>query len=121
VKVRYVHVADGRDKLQTNSSWLTVGTVYHVLEIIQDTERRWMLRLVGDNRNGPALFELDQFEIITSYIPRTWIIVWGKEDFFELSPRPWTRPGFWEQYYDGEPDAVKVFEEERKKIIEAEP
>ena len=112
---------DAVGKPQSKSDWLTVGKVYHVLGVIQDTDRKWKFLLIGDGPNGAALFWLEEFEIVSSKIPESWIIAWGKDGFFELTPEAWRQPRFWERYYDKDPETIRVFEQEKKKIVEADP
>ena len=71
--------------------------------------------MMGDGQNGLALFKWEQFEVVSSRIPPTWVIFTGPQSTIELTPEPWTLPSFWVRYYDKEPDAVRVFEEEREK------
>jgi hypothetical protein len=35
-------------------------------------------------------------------------------------PRGWRAAGFWERFFDGEPEAVAAFGEERAKIVAAD-
>ena len=121
MKVRCVKLLDSRGNHSEQSPWLTLEKAYHVLAVELDTNGKWLLRLVGDGLNGVALFSLDQFEMTSSKIPPSWIIWWRKNGLFELAPEPWTRPGFWEDFYDGKPEARRIFEEERGKIIDAGP
>jgi hypothetical protein len=121
MKVRCIKLLDVFGNPQEESPWLTLGKIYHVLEVVQDTDRKWFFRIVGDGLNGVALFPLEEFEILTAKIPHTWIVVWGRDGFFELSPEPWSKLGFWEAYYDRSPDAARVFEEEKRKTIDADP
>jgi hypothetical protein len=120
MKARCIRLIDSFGNSQEKSAWLTVGKSYHVLEVVQD-QGRWLLRIVADESNGVALFQLEQFEIETSKIPPSWIIFWGKEGFFGLTPEPWSHAGFWEHYYDQNPGSLQIFEEEKRKIIEADP
>lgn len=120
MKVRCIRLFDSAGKLQEKSTWLTIGKVYHVFEVVHE-RGRWLLRIMADEPNGLALFQLEQFEIVTPKIPATWTISWGKDGFFELAPQQWCHTGFWESYYDRDPDTVRIFEEERRKIIEADP
>ena len=120
MKVRCIQLLDTRGNPREKSGRLTVGKIYHVLEVVQDGGR-WLLRLAGDTPTALALFQIQQFEIVSSKIPHSWIIQWGKDGFFELTPEPWSQKGFWERYYDGDSEAVRVFEEEARKIIESEP
>lgn len=116
MRVRCVRLLDARGKPQNESAWLTVGKLYDVLAVLQSDED-WLLRLIGDEPQGLALFRLDQFEIVSPRVPSSWIAVWEEDGFFELSPEAWTKPGFWEDYYNKESGAINIFEEERKKII----
>lgn len=121
MKVRCVRLLDSSGKPQEKSGWLTIGKVYHVLEVIQNSRGKWMFRLLGDEPNGPALFQFEEFEIVASKIPASWTIAWGKDGFFELTPEAWRQTGFWEKYYDRNPDAIQVFEEEKRKLIDEGP
>lgn len=120
MKVRCIRLLDSMGKPQEKSAWLTIGAIYHVLELFQG-QNTWFLRLVGDGPNGLAIFRLDQFEIVTPNIPNSWIIAWDNDGSLHLRPKLWSQPGFMERYYDKEPDAIQIFEEERRKITEADP
>lgn len=120
MKVRCVRIFDPRGNELEQSPWLTIGKDYVVLSVIFDIGGAARLRLVGDRRNGLALFRWDAFEIVSPIIPPTWIIFPGPQSYIYLTPEPWTEPGFWERYYDQDQDAMMIFERERKKIIDAE-
>jgi hypothetical protein len=121
MKVRCIELIDISGNRQEQSSWLTLGKTYYVLEVVQDVHRRWLLRLVGDTHPGVGLFPLRQFEILSSRIPNTWIVSWNKEGVFELTTKPWSQPDFWERFYNHESGAIRIFEEERAKIIADDP
>lgn len=120
MKVRCTRLLDSTGKPQEKSAWLTIGAIYNVLELFQ-SQNTWLLRLVGDGPNGLAIFRLDQFEIVTQNIPNSWIVTWDKDGSLHLRPGRWSQPGFLERYYDKDPEAIRIFEEERRKIIEADP
>jgi len=121
MKVRCIKLLDSRGNPQTQAPWLTVGEVYQVMSVILGTDAKWALRLVGDGLNGLALFRLEEFEIVSAKIPSSWIVTWSSKGVFELTTEPWCQSGFWERYYDKDPEAVRIFENERRKIIEADP
>jgi len=121
MKVRCIKLLDSKGNPEKASPWLTLGNVYHVMTVIFGTQEKWLLRLVGDGRNGLALFPLEQFEVVSSKIPAGWVITWNSKGVFELSTEQWNQPGFWERYYDRDPEAVRIFEDGRRKIIEADP
>lgn len=120
MKVRCIRIFDARGNPVEQSPWLTIGKVYLVLAVSFGTEPGPSLRLIGDGQNGVALFRWKEFEVVSSIVPPTWIIFPGLKSIVQLAPEPWTQPGFWERYYDRNPDAVRIFEEEAKKIIEAD-
>jgi hypothetical protein len=98
-----------------------VGSTYHVLEVVQDTRGRWLFRAVGDGANGVALFSLEQFEIVSTKIPGAWIPIWNTSGGFALTTESWAKAGFWEAYYEQEPVALQMFENERSRIVDADP
>lgn len=101
------------------STWARVGSVYHVLAVDVAPGRIWF-RIMGDEPT-PALFEAEMFEIVTSAIPPTWVAASPKAGRLSFEPEAWSGEGFWERFFDGEPRAVAAFEEERAKIIAADP
>jgi hypothetical protein len=121
MKVRCTKLIDAFGNPQERSPWLTLGEVYDVLAVHYDIDRKWLFYIVGDGPNGLALFPLEQFEIVSAKLSSTWITSWKENGLFQLAPEPWTRPEFWEEYYNRKLDAVRVFEEEKRKIIDADP
>lgn len=119
MKVSCIKLLNYRGATQTTSSWLTLGKIYIVLTIERDNDASWMVRLIGDGKSGVALFPLDSFDVVSAAVSSTWIASWSDTGLFQLAPERWTRAGFWERYYDLEPDAVRIFEEERN-LVESE-
>jgi hypothetical protein len=111
---------DPKGNPKNDSPWLTLGKSYEVLSVIFDTRGRWLLRLVGDANNGVALFDMKQFEIVSSRIPVTWNAIWSSNGVFELTPLAWSQSGFWTKYYDRDPEAIELFKKEAKNILDFE-
>ncbi|MDB4941682.1 MAG: hypothetical protein JWP97_1216 [Labilithrix sp.] len=101
------------------SPWVKIDSVYHVLEIWMEPGRI-RLRLVGEEPT-PALFQPEMFEVVSSVIPPTWVVTIPRGGGLSLAPEPWNATGFWERFFDAEPEAVAVFEDERAKIVAADP
>jgi hypothetical protein len=118
MKVRCIELKNWRGEPERRSSWLKIGSVYHVLGI-QIEPNRTMIQLVGEEPT-PALFQPELFEVVSSAIPSVWVIMAPKSGWLSLAPEAWNRPGFWEEFYDREPKAVACFEEYRKLIIESD-
>jgi hypothetical protein len=121
MKVRCIKILDSEGKLQERSQWLTLGKVYHVLEVFQDSRNKWFLRLAPDGANAIALFFLEEFEVVSAKIPDVWIAAWYPKGGFALTTEAWNRDGFWEAYYDQDPVALRKFEDGRRQIVDADP
>jgi hypothetical protein len=121
MKVRCTKLTDSRDKPQDRSRWLTLGKLYNVLEVVLDGPNRWLLRLAGDGEDAVGLFQLDQFEIVSAKIPSTWIARWNDRGGFLLTTETWSQLGYWDRYYDRDPEARKAFEDERTRIVQEDP
>ena len=116
MKVRCIKLFDARGAPQSTSSWLTIDKVYDVLTLEFDRNGQWLVRVVGDGKSGVALFPFESFVVASPTLPLSWIAWWNIEGSFQLAPERWTKPDFWERFYDREPDAVSIFEEEKQSI-----
>jgi hypothetical protein len=121
MKVRCIRIFDSRGNPVERSSWLTIGKTYPVLSMIFQSNGERLLRLIGDGQNGVALFKWESFEVVTSDVPANWRIDLDEHGRVELAPKPWITLGFWNRFYDQDAEAIRIFQEERKKIIDAEP
>jgi len=121
MKVKCTKLIDSKGNPLDQSPWCTVGKVYYVLSVLLGSNGKWLLRLIGDGKNGVAMFNLEGFEVVSNRIPNTWIATWDEKGVFALTPSAWNQRGFWEKFYDRDPETVRIFEEEKRKIIEADP
>lgn len=121
MKVKCIKLLDALGNPEERSTWLTLGKIYHVLEVVQNTRRNWLLRVLTDSDNRVALFPLEQFEIVSTKMPGAWIVDWNSKGILTLTTEAWNKPGFWEAYYEWDTSARSIFEEERKKIIDGDP
>lgn len=94
------------------SSWMKIGRVYDVLSISIDSAARVLLRIVGEERMTPALFSMDELEIVDHSIPRNWEVHF-EGDTLSFAPAAWMSEGFWVRFFDHDAEALKIFEEER--------
>ena len=107
MKVKCIKLVDEQtgESLES-SSWLSVGKVYHVLSMNMEDGLPIKFQLIGNDGQTPAYHDANQFEIVTNNIPTGWVIDFMSQSHFRLSPKAWSKPGFWEEYFDGEPEAV---------------
>ena len=97
--------------------WLTPGEEYVVLTVEVFLHRpRIEYRLHPFHGGGPALFSAAQFEVISNEIPPSWRIR-VEADRLTLAPEAWMQSGFWEDFFDGDLAAERVFRDECDKIL----
>jgi len=119
MKVRCIKLLDSRGLPTTRSAWVKVGGTYHVLSVwIEPGQTK--LRLIGEEPT-PALFEVEMFEVVSSIIPVTWVIASPKAGCLSLAPSAWNTAGFWENFFEREPEAVACFEKQRARIVACDP
>ncbi len=98
-------------------SWLTVGKTYYILSVSMNEGGETEYRIIADDGMTPVLFKANQFRLINADLPENWVANCEPDSYFELAPEAWTKPGFWERYFDSEMEAVSCFQLEKKKII----
>lgn len=101
---------------EETSSWLTIGKTYLVLSVYAFVGRDLMLRLIGDDTVSPILVNAKQFATTCIQMPSNWRAIIDDKGNFQLTPEPWSKPGFWESYFNGEPAAEQLFIQELRKI-----
>ncbi len=106
-------------ELQTTSHWLTIGKRYTVLTVGNHAGRGLLFRVMSDDGFTPIVADWHEFKVLSSRLPSTWVGSLDKNGDLMLAPNAWTRPGFWEDYFDREPEAMKQFDQARQ-VIEAE-
>lgn len=119
MKVRCVKLMDAYGVSVVSSSWAAIGDVYHVLGIVFDGSAV-RLRIVGREK-VPALFELSMFDVVTGIIPNRWTVSSSTRGVLIVGPLAWSVEGFWERYFDGDAEAVELFEKERSDTVAADP
>jgi len=122
MKVRCVKFIDEQTGQTLDSnSWLSVGKEYRVLSIYMQHGLPMKFQLIGDDGETPAYHAANQFEIVTNIIPSTWVVDFESDSYFKLTPRNWCNVGFWEDYFDGVPEAVDLFDSEKAIITKEDP
>jgi hypothetical protein len=118
MKVRCIRLEDVNGNEVASSFWLELGRIYTVLsvEVYADSV---LLRVDTGDRDKVALHPVRVFEVIDNSIAPTWR-VHLRTPLLSLEPEAWAREGFWEEFFDGDSEPGRVFEEERMKIISGE-
>ena len=82
---------------------LTVGQPYIVIGMEADE-----FRILND-AGRPYLYSPDLFQIIDHHEPADWISKFGEDGERYAYPTPLNKPGFFEDFFDGQPKAVGTF------------
>ncbi|TDC14649.1 hypothetical protein [Kribbella albertanoniae] len=102
-------------ELEEQNSSIEVGREYVVLEVLASPGRYVHLRL--DLAPGvPSLWDAEMFETVDPGVPPNWVATIRDGGFLALGPARW-RDGFWERYFDDDPEAIVTFEAERTAIV----
>jgi len=51
-------------------------------------------------------------------MPPNWVIKKDRNGAYQISTRAWLQPGFWEKFFDRDPESVAVFKEGERIIRE---
>ena len=116
MKVVCLKLLDARGDEVDSSPWATLDAEYIVLALEAAPGGRVQLRIIGDDGPTPVLFESEMFMTTSSDIPSNWVVSIGENGLFDLAPAKWLRTGFWEDYFNGDAQAIAEFEEEKNKI-----
>jgi hypothetical protein len=105
-------------------SWLTVGRDYTVLELAMDPTRSEGFRSVevrveAGHDATPGLFSGTNFVVVDGRLPSNWRATISENGRLDLGPESWQQRGFWEDYFDREPQAIATYESERLVIAQA--
>ncbi|MGO4249451.1 hypothetical protein AB4Y87_19735 [Paenarthrobacter sp. RAF54_2] len=107
---------DGRGQLES-SPWLTIDAEYHVLSLTAHPDGRVYLRLLTDDSDSYGLFDSTAFMTVDETVPENWQARIGDGGVLHFAPASWLVPGFWEDYYDGDPAAAEIVKTELRKIL----
>jgi hypothetical protein len=101
----------------STSPWLTVGREYVVLEIVARPGRDVLFRVATDQSGSPGLWDSRLFRTVATDMPASWSAALDDNGVVTIGPESWQRVGFWEAYFDGDPEAVRVYEDEMSDSV----
>jgi len=86
-----------------NITSLTPGRVYEVLGIEADDYR------IQNDDGEPYLYPPVFFTIVDAHKPEDWVVEVGEDGETYAYPPELNAPGFFEDYFDDDPDATLIF------------
>lgn len=121
MRVRCERLVDALGQPVEESRWLTSGREYTVLEIGASSNDRVLLRIVGDEGDLPGLHEASLFATVSPEMSSTWAADIDDRGYLTIGPMAWKRPGFWEDVFDRDPEALVVFRDAYDLIVNEFP
>lgn len=103
-------------KVEDRSPWVSVGQEYVVLEVLALAGAYVHLRIHLDS-SAPSLWDAAMFETVDRLVPSNWVVDVGRDGQLSMGPSAWAESGFWESYFDGDDEAIAVFERELSQIL----
>jgi hypothetical protein len=82
---------------------ISPNKAYHVIGFDDENFR------IMNDLNEPVLYPKYLFNVIDSVLPTDWIKTSYDEGEYFVNPLELSEPGFYEDYFDGVPDAVEKF------------
>jgi hypothetical protein len=119
VCIRLISPVDG--KPLTDSAWVKLDAEYPVLSILAAPGQRVQLQILTEDGQSAGWFDAAMFMTSDASVPPNWIAKVGDGGELEMAPARWTRSGFWESFYDGDPEARSAFAEELSIILSGGP
>ena len=89
---------------------LTPGNTYRVIGISENH-----IRVLSDE-GRPYLFPVAAFWIVDSAIPEEWRVEVGVDGTYK-GPQEFSRPGFWDDFFDDSKTAVTTFRSYMAKVV----
>lgn len=117
MKVIYAQIAVAAgERPFEGSGWLKLDAEYTVTSLLAYPSGRVQIQLLADDQRNMAWVDSKAVMTIDGTIPESWEARVGDGGVLEIAPPRWLVPGFWEDYYDGDPSAAETVKEELDKI-----
>lgn len=99
-----------------SSSWLRLDIEYAVVGLLAVPGRSVELQVIGEGGHPPTWWPSDMFMTSDAALPSTWVAQVGEGGVLRMGPAPFLAEGFWERYFDREPEAMRVYDEELTRM-----
>lgn len=103
--------------VEAESSWVAVHSVYPVLALLAKSDGRVQLLITTDEPHSYGWFDALYFRTVDESMPANWIARVHPGGLLEIAPSAWMEVGFWESYYDADPEAERVLKRELNVIL----
>lgn len=85
------------------------------IEIFEEIKR---YRIYSENES-PNLYQAEKFQVVCHKIPPLWEVFFDPYGHsFDFTSKSWSEEGYWERYFDAEPEAIKIFTRDLRVIEE---
>ncbi|WP_369744479.1 hypothetical protein [Paenarthrobacter sp. AMU7] len=107
---------DGQGTLES-SPGLSLDAEYQVVSLLAYPAGPVLLHLVIDDEHSLAWFDSRTFITVDGTVPDSWEARIREGGTLDFAPASWLVPGFWEDYYDGDPAAAETVKTELGKMM----
>ena len=94
--------------------WLD-PSLEHVVLSIDVSSHGTQYPVYSESEGIPILVPADALEIIDARVSERWIVSAVLKSLF-IEPAAWSRSGFWEEFFEGNADAQRAFDNERRLL-----
>lgn len=118
MKVVCIRLAGSADEsASAGGSWLTLDREYSVLSVAATPGGPVELQVLSDDERTPGWFNSAMFLVVDASFPPNWTMAIDEDGALEMTPARWAAPGFWGSFFDGEPTARRIYEEELPQLL----
>ena len=93
----------------SKAGWLTLHREYVVLAISADPVSGIEFRILADDGRTPILADSRLFAANEQSFPTFWVGRVTEGGVVELGPPEWLKRGYWESFFDQDPEAIATF------------
>jgi len=97
--------------------WLRAEKAYVVLTVEQHSADSLGFRIESEDGGQPVVFKASLFEVLDGSLPKSWRVLSVRENVLELGPEPFGQEGFWERYFDRDPEALELYRLVKTMVI----
>ena len=106
-----------RLRREAEDGWLDHAAVYTVLGIYSSSTSVGFRLLGTTEPTTPAIHPASSFDVVDGTLSPRWVCSFAADGHsMSLEPKAWTCDGFWDRYFDEEPEAVRIFQDELRLL-----
>ncbi|SFM52059.1 hypothetical protein SAMN03159341_1422 [Paenibacillus sp. 1_12] len=102
--------------LTRNTEYVVLSMEFYGDSLFAKSKGDFIIYRIIDDDNLLKPYPASIFEICSNRLSSCWVCYRNKDDAMQVLPQEWAYNGFWEQYYNDEPNALLKFDLAKKQI-----